>query len=302
MRINARTVLSQSEPAQHPRITGTLSLVPYLPCHVPLYHEWMKNPELLAATASEPLSLREEYEMQQSWRNDPDKLTFILCWSEAPMNYNPEALPPAGVETVSSEANDGADPVMTPALAAQLRSLGGMVGDVNLFFHAYDQENAKSESENGSSSSSSPTNTAAYRVAEVEIMVADLAARSHGIARRALAWIMSYARTHVRAAEIDAATALSAPDAAVAPGPPEVKLFRAIVGWDNTSSARLFETQLRFKVAKSVDVFRETHWEWEWPAKDGVEAERIVEDLEASVSDAEWPFPGIPRYRVVALH
>jgi hypothetical protein len=29
------------------------------------YHEWMKSPELLEATASEPLSLDEEYEMQR---------------------------------------------------------------------------------------------------------------------------------------------------------------------------------------------------------------------------------------------
>lgn len=28
------------------------------------YHEWMKSPELLETTASEPLSLEEEYNMQ----------------------------------------------------------------------------------------------------------------------------------------------------------------------------------------------------------------------------------------------
>ena len=45
-------------------------LVPYRPEHVIPYHTWMCNSALLEATASEPLSLLEEYEMQQSWYLD----------------------------------------------------------------------------------------------------------------------------------------------------------------------------------------------------------------------------------------
>ena len=39
----------------------------------------MKDPDLQAATASEPLTLEAEYAMQRSWRDDSDKLTFISC-------------------------------------------------------------------------------------------------------------------------------------------------------------------------------------------------------------------------------
>lgn len=38
----------------------------------------MQSEELLAQTASEPLSLEEEYDMQRKWREDDDKCTFIL--------------------------------------------------------------------------------------------------------------------------------------------------------------------------------------------------------------------------------
>ncbi|XP_070783494.1 alpha/beta-tubulin-N-acetyltransferase 9 [Enoplosus armatus] len=68
MKINENTLLEGHK----------VVLVPYNAEHVPRYHEWMKSPELQELTASEPLTLEQEYDMQKSWREDSDKCTFII--------------------------------------------------------------------------------------------------------------------------------------------------------------------------------------------------------------------------------
>ena len=69
MRENANTQL----------VGGRVRLVPYLPAHVETYHRWMQDEELLRLTCSEPLTIEEERSNQQSWRDDPKKVTFIVC-------------------------------------------------------------------------------------------------------------------------------------------------------------------------------------------------------------------------------
>ncbi|KAK9820273.1 hypothetical protein WJX72_008468 [[Myrmecia] bisecta] len=90
-------------------VTGSLvKLVPYRPHHVERYHQWMQDPDLLEATASERLSLQEEYEMQQSWADDPKKCTFIILDRARP-------------DTAGTEEHGG-----------------GMAGDVNVFLNDLD--------------------------------------------------------------------------------------------------------------------------------------------------------------------
>uniref|UniRef100_A0A2K6NM15 Alpha/beta-tubulin-N-acetyltransferase 9 n=1 Tax=Rhinopithecus roxellana TaxID=61622 RepID=A0A2K6NM15_RHIRO len=72
MRLNQNTML----------LGKKVVLVPYTSEHVPRYHEWMKSEELQRLTASEPLTLEQEYAMQHSWREDADKCTFIVLDAE----------------------------------------------------------------------------------------------------------------------------------------------------------------------------------------------------------------------------
>ncbi|KAK6585850.1 hypothetical protein PZA11_000907 [Diplocarpon coronariae] len=94
--------------------TSSVLLVPYEASHVPTYHEWMKDNQIQADTASEPLSLPEEYNMQRSWRTDHDKLTFIACM--------PLPSPMSVLEPGTSDS---------PA---------HMLGDVNLFLTPSDED------------------------------------------------------------------------------------------------------------------------------------------------------------------
>ncbi|KAF6024996.1 NAT9 [Bugula neritina] len=82
-------------------------LVPYCEKHVLKYHEWMKSEELQVLTASEPLSLEEEYQMQISWYEDDKKCTFIIL----------------DKDLIKASPED---------------EISAMVGDVNLFFNDLD--------------------------------------------------------------------------------------------------------------------------------------------------------------------
>ncbi|EMC91327.1 hypothetical protein BAUCODRAFT_41791, partial [Baudoinia panamericana UAMH 10762] len=98
-------------------------LVPYSVHHVSTYHEWMQDPELQEITASEPLTLDEEYGMQRTWHDDRDKLTFIIC---LPLHHT------AHGTTQRPAVRPGIDD-------APLR----MIGDVNLFLSSSAHDNSE---------------------------------------------------------------------------------------------------------------------------------------------------------------
>lgn len=143
------------------------------PEHVPRYHDWMKDPALLEATGSEPLSFEEEMEMQQAWRDDPKKCTFIV--------HSTEACPIGGDDDNSSSEMDD---------FSVRANLAGMVGDVNLFLSEIDDDDDGGEEENRNDKVDS--NETPRIQAEVDIMIADKDYQKKGLGRAATCSMILY--------------------------------------------------------------------------------------------------------------
>ncbi|KAK5993863.1 N-acetyltransferase 9-like protein [Cladobotryum mycophilum] len=139
--------------------TNKVLLVPYEAHHVVKYHGWMQDPDIQEATASEPMSLEEEYENQQSWRTSHDKLTFILC---EPVNGD--------LRAVEAQVQDSDDKTR---------------GDINFFLYPDDEDEE-------------PQVGKRLLRGEVDVMIAEKESRGKGMGEGSVRTLLAYIRRHLK--------------------------------------------------------------------------------------------------------
>ncbi|KAH9207354.1 GNAT domain-containing protein, partial [Leptodontidium sp. 2 PMI_412] len=200
--------------------TSSILLVPYEASHVPTYHEWMKDEQIQAETASEPLTLSEEYAMQRSWRTDVDKLTFIAC---LPLSSTSSS-PPRSIQTPHQ---------LTPGIAD---SPSSMIGDVNLFLTP-----SSSSPSPPSSPSQNHNGTPIFTLitGEIELMIAPLPHRRKGHGRGAILAFLTYISTHLPSILSEYARGQEPP---LKEGDVRLEGLRVKIGVGNVGSLALFRS------------------------------------------------------------
>lgn len=253
----------------------SILLVPYSPHHVPTYHQWMQDPDLQAATASEPLSLEEEYAMQRSWRLDSDKLTFIICQPRDETTSSTSTSTPGSSSSSSSDTEKETQEEKVQKVqitATKDDSPDRMLGDINLFLFPLDSSSSPSPSPPSSEAIPPPPPPPQKILGEIEIMIAHKSSQRKGHGKTSLLIFLDYILEHwsligrefsssspSSSSSSASSTSFSAAAAFVAP---QLAYLRVKVHETNVGSFRLFESVGFQRVSETANYFGEIEMRW----------------------------------------
>lgn len=187
--------------------------------------------DIQEATASEPLTLDEEYSMQRSWREDADKLTFIVCTHHGEQYYN---------DIVRS-------PRTRSIIPGHQDAPKWMIGDVNLFLCDHEDEDEPNDGNGKIGGSKGDEETPKPVIGELEIMIARKDQQGKGMAQETLRAFMSYVQS-----SLDGIGAEYAGRRGIA-----LKYLRVKIDKDNVRSLRLFERVGFLRTAAEPNYFGE---------------------------------------------
>lgn len=208
----------------------------------------MEDDAIREATASDRLTLAEEYENQVSWRTSPDKLTFILCRA--------------------GPADRAA------AVAGQDDAPERMVGDINLFLTPWDDADVEDETAGAAGGGAATSRGLEYVQAEVDVMIAGAADRGRGLGKAAVRTLLCFVARHAEGLLREyAGGSAAAADETAGASPPALREFVARIQANNAGSLALF-TGLGFQKRGGVNYFGEVEMvrpadaEWDTRARD----------------------------------
>jgi RimJ/RimL family protein N-acetyltransferase len=228
----------------------------------------MLNPDLLSATASEPLTMSEEYTMQQSWYDDDCKCTCIVLSRERLLSLLMNTIfeeRPQQCTNLDDERNDWLEQLMERMYNNInkdddddeeendfiVQSLDAMVGDVNLFLSDYEKDDDDDEptmddtcqntigTHHPATLLESVAPYPIYKQAEIDIMIAEVDARNHGCGYAAVVLMMLYGAHHLN-----------------------ITRYFCKIHETNASSIHLFQKKLHFVPCNYAECFREMEYEF----------------------------------------
>lgn len=222
--------------------------------------------ELQEATASEPLSLEQEYAMQRSWREDADKLTFIACLAPVEGSTSP-------TDAIVGRTHDKPE---------------RMIGDVNLFI----TENDEDDDDNGDGETrSASVQKPVALIGEVEIMIARKDIHGQGYGRAVLLTFLWYISHMLRAARVGGEADDSTKEDAWRL---HLRMLRVKISKDNTRSIGLFESVGFKKVSETPNYFGELELRL---LLDRERPEALIHELKL-LAGAQWKEPRIVEYKL----
>jgi RimJ/RimL family protein N-acetyltransferase len=211
----------------------------------------MQDADLQAATASEPLSMNEEYDMQRSWRTDNDKLTFIVCKSREESEI--------ASQTVQSGQDDRPE---------------RMIGDINLFlFEPEDDDDDEDEKDSGEQVPPNRTKPSNALVGEIELMIARKDLHRQGYGRAALLSFTAYI--------LDTWTQIAAEYCGTSEGQPPraLQYLRVKINQSNARSIALFQSIGFVQTAAGANYFGEVELRWQ-PGRSELETRKGWDELQ----------------------